>query len=216
LRHLKALGQKYLSYVQHLLRPLGPWGILLASFVDSASVPIPIDIMVAGWAWADKRHFYLYALLAAVGSALGGLVPFFLGRGGGELFLLKRINRAHFEALRNRFEKQEFLAIMLPSLMPPPTTWKLFVFGAGVFEMRTLNFLLAVLVGRLIRFGIEAALVVKYGPQIVNVLGDFARRHFALTIGLLVLIFGALAWWIWRKLRAKPGTAPSPEAGTAQ
>lgn len=195
--------------MQHLLKPLGPWGVLVASFVDSASIPLPIDIMVAGWAWVDKRHFYIYALLAAAGSALGGLIPFFLGRAGGELFLLRYVNRARFEALRDRFEKQEFLAVMVPSLLPPPATWKLFVFGAGVFEMRTLNFLLAVFAGRMIRFGVETTLTVIYGPQIVSVVGDFAKRHFALAMLLLALIFGALGWWIWRKLKGKPAR---PEA----
>ncbi|MGC2637173.1 MAG: VTT domain-containing protein [Acidobacteriaceae bacterium] len=155
------------------------------------------------WAWSDKKHFYLYALLAAAGSSLGGLVPFFVGRAGGELFLLKRINRARFEALRSQFEKQEFLAVMIPSLLPPPTTWKLFVFGAGVFEMRTVPFLLAVFVGRCIRFGAESALVVKYGPQIITVMTDLAKRHLVATLAVLVLIFGALGWWIWRKLSGK-------------
>ena len=164
-------------------------------------------MLVAGWAWANPRHFYLFAILAAVGSAVGGLVPFFLGRAGGELFLLKRIDRARFEALRNRFEKQEFLAIAIPSMMPPPTTWKLFVFAAGVFEMRTVAFMLAVFVGRLLRFGIECLLVIKYGPQIVNIIGDLAKKHMLLTLVVLAVIFGGLGWWIWGKLRRRePGT----------
>lgn len=158
---------------------------------------------MALWAYNDKRHFYVYALLAAAGSTLGGLVPFLLGRAGGELFLLKRINRARFEALRDRFEKQEFLAVMVPSMLPPPTTWKLFVFGAGVFEMRTLNFMLAVFVGRTLRFGVESFLAVKYGPQIITVLAEVAKRHLAVTLSALALIFGGLGWWIWQKLKGK-------------
>jgi membrane protein YqaA with SNARE-associated domain len=177
--------------------------VLLGSFIDSASIPIPIDVLMAMWAWGDKQHFYLYALLAALGSSLGGLVPFFVGRAGGELFLLKRVNRARFEAMRKQFEKQEFLAVMIPSLLPPPTPWKLFVFGAGVFEMQTLNFMLAVFIGRCIRFGVEMALVVKYGPQMVTVMGDVAKKHLALTLLLLVVIFVALGWWMWRKFRIK-------------
>jgi membrane protein YqaA with SNARE-associated domain len=188
---------------------MGPWGVLLASFIDSASIPIPIDVLMAGWAWEDKQHFYIYMLLAALGSCLGGLVPFYLGKAGGELFLLKHVDRARFEALRKQFEKQEFLAIMIPSLMPPPTTWKLFVFAAGVFEMRTVTFMLAVFVGRLIRFGIETALVIKYGPQIINVVGDLAKRHLVLTLLVLAVIFGGLGWWIWRKLRVKKVDAES-------
>jgi membrane protein YqaA with SNARE-associated domain len=194
---------KLTQWTQHFLIPLGPWGVLLGSFIDSASIPIPIDVLMAVWAWNDKKHFYVYALLAALGSTLGGLIPFFLGRAGGELFLLKRVNRARFEAMRNQFEKQEFLAVMVPSLLPPPTPWKLFVFGAGVFEMRTLNFMLAVFIGRCIRFGVEMALVVKYGPEIVTVMADMAKKHLALTLLALVVIFGGLGWWIWRKMLSK-------------
>lgn len=175
--------------------------MLLGSFIDSASIPIPIDVLMGIWAWSDKRHFYFYALLGALGSSFGGLVPFYLGKAGGELFLLRRVNRARFDALRKQFEKQEFLAVMIPSLLPPPTTWKLFVFGAGVFEMRTLTFMLAVFIGRTIRFGVEMTLVVIYGPQIVNVVSDVARKHLILTLLALAIIFGALGWWIWRKLR---------------
>jgi membrane protein YqaA with SNARE-associated domain len=194
---------RFNHFIQHFLLPLGPWGVLLGSFIDSASIPIPIDVLMALWAWQDPHHFYLYALLGALGSSLGGLVPFYLGRAGGELFLLKRINRARFESLRNQFEKQEFLAVMIPSLLPPPTTWKLFVFGAGVFEMRTPTFLLAVFIGRTIRFGVEMALVVKYGPQIITVMTDVAKKHLGVTLVGLAVIFGALAWYVWRKLRSK-------------
>jgi membrane protein YqaA with SNARE-associated domain len=211
LKHLKALFLKYKVLLLKVLAPLGFWGMGAIAFIDSSSIPVPMDLIIAGYAWADKRHFYLYVLMAAIGSMLGGLVPFYLGRAGGELFLLRRIEREHFERLRDRFERQEFLALMIPSMLPPPTPWKLFVFGAGVFEMKTLNFMLAVFVGRLIRFGIEAALVVKYGPQIVTVMGDLAKRHLAATLIALAVLFGLLGWYIWRIAKKKPTLRPSVE-----
>src|SRR5580698_10354248 len=135
-------------------------------------MPVPMDLIISGYIWADRKHFYLYALMAAAGSTIGGLLPFYLGRAGGELFLLKRIDRVRYEQLRDRFEKQEFLALLIPSMLPPPTPWKLFVFGAGVFEMKTRDFLLAVFAGRLIRFSILSYLTIKYGPEIVHVIID--------------------------------------------
>jgi len=79
---------------------------------------------LAGYVWADKTHFWLYCLLAAAGSAVGGLLPYGLGRAGGELFLLKRVNRKHYERIPRPLERQEFLAMMIPSMLPPPTPWK--------------------------------------------------------------------------------------------
>jgi membrane protein YqaA with SNARE-associated domain len=68
--------------------------------LDSSTIPIPMDAILAGYVWYDKSHFWLYCLLAAVGSAIGGLLPYGLGRAGGELFLLKHVNRERYEKMR--------------------------------------------------------------------------------------------------------------------
>jgi membrane protein YqaA with SNARE-associated domain len=183
---------------------LGIWGAALAGLVDSGTIPIPMDPLIATWAWNDHRHAYLYVIMAAAGSAVGGLIPFLLGRAGGELFLLRRIDRARYEAMMARFEKQEFLAMAIPSAMPPPTPWKAFVFGAGVFEMNIWHFLLAVFTGRAVRFGVEAALTIKYGPQIINVVGDLFKHHLMVTLVALFVLLGLLLFWVIRKRYRKP------------
>ena len=200
------LLDKYKIWLLALLKPLGFWGAGAIAFVDAAAFPVPMDLILAGYVWADRKHFYLYVIVAAAGSALGGLVPFFLGRAGGELFLMKRIDRDRYEQLRDRFEKQEFLAMMVPSILPPPTPWKLFVFAAGVFEMKVGTFLLSVFTGRVIRDLVTAILTIEYGPEIVNIAGRLATQHrFALVAGLTLLL-AALGYWVWRtvwKRRAK-------------
>jgi membrane protein YqaA with SNARE-associated domain len=198
-----ALYTKYSSLLLKVLAPLGFWGIGALALLDSSSIPVPMDAFIAFYTWHDPRRFYLYVIMASLGSAIGGLVPYFIGRAGGEIFLLKRINRAKFEALRDKFERQEFFALMIPSIMPPPTPWKLFVFGAGVFEMRALNFMLAVFAGRLVRFGIEALLVIRYGPEIVRELSIVAHRHvLGLIVGVTIAI-AVLAFYVIRKSRKK-------------
>ena len=197
------LFDKYKVWLLAILKPLGFWGVGGIGLIDAAAIPVPMDLIIAGYVWADKRHFYLYVLLASVGSALGGLVPFFLGRAGGELFLMKRINRARYEQLRDRFGKQEFLAMMIPSILPPPTPWKLFVFAAGVFEMKTVHFLLSVFAGRFIRYIITALLTIEYGPQIVNMVTVLTTRHrIALAIVVSALL-ALLVYWAWRTIWKK-------------
>jgi membrane protein YqaA with SNARE-associated domain len=208
LKKILQLFVRYKIWLLALLKPLGFWGAGGIAFVDSAAIPVPLDLFIAGYVWADKKHFYIYALVAAAGSALGGLIPFLLGRAGGELFLMKKINRARYEQLRDRFEKQEFLAIMIPSMCPPPTPWKLFVIAAGVFEMKLGTFMLSVFVGRVLRFLITAILTIEYGPEIVNIAAALATRHrTALLAGLagLLSLLGFWAWRVMRKRRGKPG-----------
>jgi membrane protein YqaA with SNARE-associated domain len=187
-----------------LLPALLKWGILgvgAVAVLDSSSIPVPMDAILAIYVWNDKPHFWLYCLMAAAGSALGGLLPYWLGRAGGELFLLKRVDRAKFEKMRDRFQRQEFLAVMIPSMMPPPAPWKMFIFASGVFEMRIPNFLAAVFVGRMLRWLALSLLVLKLGPSAVNLV----ERH-ALP---MVLIVGALAvagfavWWRRKKRSGK-------------
>ncbi len=177
----------------------GIWGVGAVAVLDSSSIPVPMDAILALYVWNDKGHFWLYCLIAAAGSAIGGLLPYGLGRAGGELFLLKRVDRAKFEKLRDRFQRQEFLAVVIPSMMPPPAPWKLFIFASGVFEMRVSNFLLAVFTGRMLRWLALSLLVLKLGPGAV----DLVARHALvamLIVGALAVLAGA--WWWLRKKRS--------------
>ncbi|HTH42207.1 MAG TPA: VTT domain-containing protein [Terracidiphilus sp.] len=177
---------------------LGLWGVGLVAILDSSSIPVPMDAVLAVFVWNNKSHFLFCCILASLGSSIGGLLPYGLGRAGGELFLLKRINRARFDTLRLRFERQEFLAVMIPSMLPPPAPWKLFVFGAGVFEMRVLPFMLAVFTGRMVRWLILSVLVLELGPGAADLVAHHALWVVA-VIGVLAL--GGFAWWWIRKKR---------------
>jgi membrane protein YqaA with SNARE-associated domain len=190
---------KWKFVVLPFLAKFGIWGVGAAALLDSSTIPIPMDALLALYVWNDKGHFWLYCLLGAVGSAIGGLLPYGLGRAGGELFLLKHVNRQRFERMRTRFENQEFLAMMIPSMMPPPTPWKAFVFAAGVFEMRVAPFMLAVFTGRLLRWLLLSLLVLKLGPGAVDVVAHHARPLVAIVGILAVVGFG---WWWMRKKRA--------------
>jgi len=187
-----------------ILPALMKWGLLgvgAIAVLDSSSIPVPMDAILALYVWNDKRHFWLYCMMAAAGSAIGGLLPYWLGRAGGELFLRKRVNGRKFEMMRDRFERQEFLAVMIPSMMPPPAPWKMFIFASGVFKMRIPDFLLAVFVGRMLRWLALSLLVLKLGPSAV----DLVARHALPT----VLIVGVLAvagfalWWRRKKRSGK-------------
>ena len=195
---LKVVAQWKLVILPGLLK-MGLAGVALVAVLDSSSIPVPMDLILAGYIWADKPRFWLYCLLGAAGSAVGGLLPYGLGRAGGELFLLKRVNRQRFEALRDRFERQEFLAVMIPSMLPPPTPWKIFVFGAGVFEMHVVPFMLAVLCGRMIRWLFLSLLVIELGPGAVDLVAHHALRAMLIVLGLAVVGFGL--WWLRRRRR---------------
>jgi membrane protein YqaA with SNARE-associated domain len=192
----------FLKYTAWLaaLKTLGAWGVFIIAILDSAAFGIPMDPLVAGYVYATPHKAWLYCLAGALGSALGSIVPYALGRAGGELFLLKRIDEAKLQRIRDRFERQEFLALMVPAMLPPPTPFKLFVFSAGVFEMKPLAFLLAVISGRLVRFGVLSVLTVIFGPQIVAETKNLIRTHPSFLVLIAIGLILA-AYMVYRLLR---------------
>jgi len=200
---LPAQNKLLLKYSAMLaaLKALGAWGVLLSTTLDACAFAVPVDALIAGYVYANPRRALLYCLMGALGSAVGSLIPYGLGRAGGELFLLKRIDEARLKRIRDRFERQEFLALMVPAMLPPPTPFKLFVFCAGVFEMKVLQFLLAIFAGRMVRFGVLSILTVVFGPQIVTQTKELFKHHpwVLVLIGIVIVLVGYL---IFRLLKA--------------
>lgn len=184
------------------LKPFGFWGLGALSFVDSGLFPIPptMDLVLIGYVSANPSRLLLYAFAAAVGSALGSLIPYFVGRAGGELFLLKRINRARYEKLRDRFEKQEFFAIAIPAMMPTPFPLKVFVFAAGVFDMKPIPFALAIFCGKFVRFLAFGIVTVVYGPTIMQTIGKTLHDHRGLVLAGVAAILVVIAIFVTRKI----------------
>jgi membrane protein YqaA with SNARE-associated domain len=183
------------------LKTLGAWGVFIISTLDASAFGVPMDPLVAGYVFAHPNKAWLYCLAGALGSALGSIVPFALGRAGGELFLLKRIDEARLKRIRDRFERQEFVALLVPAMLPPPTPFKLFVFSAGVFEMRFPMFLLAIILGRLVRFGVLSVLTIMFGEKIVDQIKRLFQAHPAVLV-LVLLAIVLLGYLLYRLLRA--------------
>ena len=202
-----------------VLKPFGVFGIFGLAIIDSSSMPLPfLDPLVVSYGAADHKKAFLYCLMAALGSALGSMVPYYLGRAGGELFLLKRINRERYERLRDRFEKQEFLAIMLPAMCPPPMPVKLFELAAGVFEMRPLSYFLAIASGKFIRFLVESILVIVYGPAILQTALHVLHQHLGGVLGVMGLVVVGILVYVLRGIfdRRKGIALPLEDNGSVE
>jgi membrane protein YqaA with SNARE-associated domain len=195
-----ALFHKLNAGLLGLLKPLGVWGIGGLALIDSAAIPVPIDALLIDYVAHDHARFLIYCFMAALGSAIGSLVFYYLGRAGGELLLLKRIDRKRYEQLRDRFEKQEFLAIMIPAAMPPPMPMKLFEIAAGVFEMKVLWYFVAIFLGKFLRFLVWAVITIVYGPALLATISWELRAHLQWVLGISGILVGLIVLWVVRKL----------------
>jgi membrane protein YqaA with SNARE-associated domain len=209
LNTIKHILTRYTAFLWALLKPLGAWGVFVIAGLDAAAFGLPMDVVVAGYVYQDRSRFLLYVLMASAGSAVGSIVLYVIGYQGGEALLRKRISAERFEKLHRTFEKHPFWGLMFPAMLPPPTPFKLFVLGAAVTEMKFSRFLLAIFIGRFVRFTVLALLTLKFGPDFVRISGTIFREHFHWVLGAVAV--GLAAWLVVRRVKAR-SQAPAKNA----
>lgn len=181
------------AWAQGVVVAFGGPGLLLISFLDSSFLSFPevVDVLVVWLVMQHKSLLIYYAGLGALGSLLGSLVLYWLARKGGETFLRQRFHERHVDRGLAVFERWGVLALFVPSLLPPPTPFKLFVLSAGVAEVSTTRFVLAVGLGRFVRYGGEGLLALWFGEQAVLYIQDHGLEV-GVGLGLLVLLAAAV------------------------
>jgi membrane protein YqaA with SNARE-associated domain len=177
--------KKIFAWMQGLVLTFGGGGLFVITFFDSSILSFPFfpDAVMIQLSVANPARMPYYAAMASVGSLCGCLVLYILAKKGGEAFFHKHA-RSKAEKIKEWVESNGFLSAFLPALLPPPIPFKPFVLAEGVFQVPPRKFALAILLGRLLRYGIEGLLAVKYG----DVALIFLKSHgLAFALGVLVL-----------------------------
>jgi membrane protein YqaA with SNARE-associated domain len=187
------------------LKPLGFWSVGVLAAIDASSLAIPMDLIIAGYVWSDRERFWIYALVGALGASVGALVPFYIGRAGGEWVLEKRMDSSKFAQMRARFDRHHWFAVMVPAAMPPPFPFKLFAFGAGVFDMQVLPYMVSVFVGRAVHYMVTALLTFYFGPKLVEFLTHAAMRHSPLILASTAIVAAAFIVYVLHRRKRKRG-----------
>ena len=170
---------------------LGPWGILLMSFLDSAGIPMTVglDLMVILLSVKRPEGAALWAALAAIGSLAGNLALFYASRKGGERLMKVEAPKSQRPRFRLWFQRYGLLTVFIPALIPIPMPMKFFVVCSGALRVRPVYFLVTVLVARILRYGGEAYLGAQMGEHSTRYLSDHGRELAAIAAGLFVGLY---------------------------
>ena len=176
------------------LLALGVPGLFLIALLDSAGVPLPggVDIVLMLLAWQQPSLFVVVALTAAVGSTVGCLVLYRVGRTGGEV-AARRLDPEKRRWVTEKIRENDILAILVAVLAPPPFPTKVFILVAGFVGMPWPRFAMTAFAGRLIRFCGEAYLAVRLGDQALETL----QRYYPLVgagLAIGVVVHLVLKW----------------------
>jgi membrane protein YqaA with SNARE-associated domain len=190
---------RLLAWIQGFAESLGGPGLFIIAFLDSSFLSFPevCDALIVLLTVQHPPRMPFYAVVTTMGSVAGCYALFAVGRKGGEAFLRKRFKARHVDRAMETFRRYGMLASIVPSLLPPPMPFKIFVLAAGVARMRTVDFLAACVIGRGIRYGGEGLLALWYGERAITFLRENAH-----TVGLwlgLALLAGGIAGVVWKK-----------------
>jgi membrane protein YqaA with SNARE-associated domain len=187
-------------FIQTLAGGLGGPGLALVALADSSFVSLPevADVLLVVQVVKDPKWWWYYGGLVTAGSVLGCWVLYELARRGGEAVLKKGFSQKTIDKSFVWFKKFGLLAIVLPSLSPPPVPLKIFLLLAGMSGMSRVTFLIAITAARGLRYVGEAFLALRYGRDALEIV---QRNLGRLGIALTVILIVAGAVWLWRRRR---------------
>ena len=190
---------------------LTPGGLLVMGALDSSLIfflPLGIDFAVIVLSARQPQLFWLYALLATVGSLLGAMVTFWIGRKVGEHGLTRLIKPSRLERVRHRVAHGAGIGVALLALIPPPFPFTAFVLASGAFGGHAWTFLTTLAAVRLIRFLAEGGLAAIYGRRILVLMQS---TIFEVLVGVLIVLAlggtiasGVAVYRSTRRPRAQP------------
>jgi membrane protein YqaA with SNARE-associated domain len=189
-------GQQWLARlggsVYDLVTAFGGLGVLLLAIADSSFLSFPegndllIVILSSGGSWWNMVY---YVGMTITGSVIGCMLLYLLGRKGGSPLLRRRFSQKSIERAERLFERYGILTVVIPSILPPPMPFKIFVLSAGVFRLKAVEFIVAVALGRTVRYSMWGILAVLYG----NAVKVYMQENLQLVGAVLLACFGLLA-----------------------
>ena len=188
---------RLLKWIEGLALALGGPGLFLLAFLDSSFLSFPevTDILIIVLVTKHPERFLWYTALPTIGSVLGCYVLYALARRGGEAFLRKRLKDQHVERAFAIFRRYGLLAVAVPSILPPPVPFKMFVLAAGAARVKPLDFIMAVTIGRGIRFFGEGLLALWYGQWALDLLHEHGRTVSLWLAVIIAVLGGGYIWW---------------------
>ena len=186
----------------------GPASLFLLSFTEAIIQPIPPDLLyipMLANAMGDTPLVLWLWLVVTVASVLGSLVGYLIGQRWGTSLMVRFGQEKHLIKLEQLTLRYGSMGIFIAAFSPIP--YKVLGWMAGMGHMAKKPFILAGLLGRSLRFGMEAVLIGLYGDAALEAMMWFLDNEILLGLALIALGFagssgaGGVDWKVNRRHR---------------
>jgi membrane protein YqaA with SNARE-associated domain len=171
------------------LRHLGGVGLILLGLADNSLIPLTgsMDVLTIWLAARHREPWPYYALMATVGAVIGGYITYALARKGGQETMERKLSKKRAAQFSKAFARWGFAAVVIPALLPPPFPFLPFLLAAGAMQYSRKKFLGALVLGRGLRYTVEAYLGFHYGRHILRFFSQYYKPALAILIALAVI-----------------------------
>ena len=171
--------------------PYGGLALFVLAFSESSFFPIPPDALLIALCMANAPMAFWYATLCSLGSTLGGVFGYALGRIGGRPLLERWVRAERIHLVQRHFQRWDVWAVAVAGFTPIP--YKVFTISAGAFLLDFWRFVVASILSRSARFFLVAGLFFFFGP----VINQFISRYFN-VLSIIFIILLVLGFWALR------------------
>lgn len=148
-----------ISWLFNALLEYGYVGLFLISFLGSTIfIPFTVEIFLAGLIGIGLNPLYI-VFISAVGSTLGSAVNYFIGRLGIEYYREKIRKTKDNDKLQKIANKYGILGLFAILALPIPLPVDILTIAAGISKMDFKYFLIAVFLGKFLRYAFYAGIV---------------------------------------------------------
>lgn len=195
------------SKLEHTLLLYGGWGLVGIAMVDSAGLSMPgiKDFLLIYLSSRDPDRAWIYVLGCTVGTVTGSYFIYVLGQTGARL-LKRKPSTGEMSRAKKWLLKNDFLTVLVASLLPPPLPFKPILLGSGALRINPVRFIGALVLGGILRFGLEAWIGVRYGVGGE----DFLKRNLIwISLGIVAIVVVSAVLYRWWGSGDKDGPPPA-------
>ena len=187
----------FVERIQALALAMGAPGLFVVALLDSSFLSLPeiADLLVVWMVVQHKERLVIYAASATLGSILGCLALYYVGVKGGEAMVRRRFQSGTVDRALASFRRFGIMAVLIPSVLPTPAPFKIFVLLSGVARIPVTRFVAAIAIGRGARYFVEGLLAVWYGEQAMVYIRENGTPVALAIVALLVAGLGGYLLW---------------------
>ena len=190
-------------WIFRFFRRLGLLGLFLMSTLDSSFLVLPFgnDLLLIALVSSNRNSWIWigYVIVSALGSVVGVLIVDVIMRKAGEKGLERFVSAQRVEKLKQKLENKAGITVVFATLIPPPFPFTPVVMTASALQSPRGHMLIAVFLGRLLRFGIEAVLALYFGRQMIAFLNSDVVTYFVYGLIGIAVVLSTLSVLRWIK-----------------